>query len=181
MDCAPQVTRDQVREHLENELGENCQVTTLPTQEEIVARYRERVPHDPLGFEVPEYLLALNLEHAKPMLKPGMKAWKPIYQTRDDVLQTMKEYMPFAWDKANGQRGISTVRSLMHYVAWLWLIGELELAEAIEDYTHYGKPQLVRICELFKWNWRRWDDDRWASSEGELGETATVALARLNN
>jgi len=69
--------------------------------------------------------------------------------------------MPFAWEKANGCRGISASRSLRHMVAWLWLDGQDEFLEKwndLRDYEYYGKPQLIAICELYGIDWKKFDD-----------------------
>ena len=151
---------------------------TLPAQDEILARYKDRATRDFFGFEVTEYLLALDFEHAKPFLKNEVTEWEPRYKSRQDVLNAMEEYASFAWNKANNRRGLSAGRSLAHYVAWLWLIGEHDLADSMDDYTHYGKPQLVRICEKFGWDWRQWDDDKWTNYESETGVPANTVLGR---
>lgn len=124
---------------------------TRRTQDEIVARYKERAANDPFGFEVHEYLPYLDFEHANALgiLKPDTTAeeWKAIGDQVPAVRDRMVEYMSFAWEKANNQRGISASRSIAHYIAWLWLDGADALASEIGDYVNYGKPQLTRICE----------------------------------
>ena len=66
--------------------------------------------------------------------------------------------MAFAWGKANGRRGLSAGRSLAHYSAWLWLVGNEELAEEIRKYQFHGKPQLIKICEFLGLDAAQWDD-----------------------
>ena len=82
--------------------------------------------------------------------------WTHVQPTREAVVAKILEYMPFAWEKANGERGISAGRSMLKMSAWLWLIGE----EGIdcEDYDNYGKPQLRAICELLGFDWRKWSE-----------------------
>jgi hypothetical protein len=133
------------------------------TDAEILARIAVRKPIDLLGFEWGELLAYLSFEYAKPYLKDEVEsaAWTPSDKSREGVLKTMLDYMPFAWEKANNERGISACRSIMHYCAWLWMIGEDtgELAcDRLEDYNYYGKPQLVAICERFGWDHKQWDD-----------------------
>ena len=138
----------------------------MRTQDEVVARIDERKQGDPFGFEWHEYFAkGLDFEHAKPFLKKDAdmdeERWsEPL--TDEQVHAEMEAYMPFAWDKANNCRGISASRSVQHYVAWLWLVGEDDLAAWCADdtsnYEHYGKEILVRICEHFGWDWEQWDD-----------------------
>lgn len=129
------------------------------TQEEIVKRFHERKKGDLLGFEVDEYILYLDYKHAKPFLKKDVeeKDWE---QERVTPAEKIKDYMKFAWKKANDCRGISAGRSISHMIAWLWLDGQDKFLEEnnIEEYEYYGKPQLVKICELYKIDWKQWDD-----------------------
>ena len=140
----------------------------MRTQDEIVARIRERQPHDFLGFEVMEYWPYLDYEHAKPFLKEGVKPEE--WTDRPDIAkvkQVMVDYMPFAWEKANGCRGISAGRSLSHYAAWLWLDGDDKLWPTLEHYEFYGKDQLRAICAHLGIDPDKWDDRRRVNSDME--------------
>lgn len=132
----------------------------MKTQDEIVARIEARKEQDVCGFETHEYLPYLDYAHAKPYLKDEVVAddWHgPRDQSK--VKDVMKDYMEFAWGKANNCRGISASRSISHYVAWLWLDGQTEMADTLEDdYEFYGKPQLVRVCEYLGVDHKQWDD-----------------------
>lgn len=155
----------------------------MKTQEEIAARVAERFQDDLFGFEISEYLIFLEFARAKPYLKDDATAesWQHIPLSDEAVLSAMQGYMSFAWEKANTRRGISAWRSLKHYVAWLWLLGEdafLAEHENFDNYTHYGKPQLVAICEHYGWDWTQWDDDRWIVEEREEGVSAATVLGR---
>jgi hypothetical protein len=140
----------------------------LPTQEEIAARFKEREPRDFLGFETSEYLPYMTFEDVKPYLKPEVtkESWEegcPKALTQVGVHREMLDYMEFAWEKANDQRGISANRSVLHYIAWTWLYGDREFSAKIEkeyseNYQHYGKEILVMICERFGWDHKQWDD-----------------------
>ncbi len=148
----------------------------MRTQDEIVARIRDRKEHDFLGFEVSEYIDYLDYAHAKEFLKDDTteERWEKVRKGTKTPAEAIKGYMPFAWDKANNCRGISAGRSIQHMVAWLWLDGK-DWPE-IEDYEYYGKPQLVRICKEYDIDWRALDDDRWANDEEGKGITADEAL-----
>lgn len=120
----------------------------MKTQFEIVEQIIERSQYDFFGFEWHEYLRALDFEHVKQFLKEDQKEedWKADLACEANILAQMKEYMPFAWEKANNCRGISALRSIMHYEAWLWMLGEEDLAKKIYDYEYYGKDELREIC-----------------------------------
>ena len=130
----------------------------MRTQEEIVAQYREREGRDVLGFEVNEYIFAMSFESAKPLLKESATTWDPAYKTDEDVREMAIDYMAFAWEKANNCRGISACRSLAHYQAWLWLLGDNELWPTFDEFEHYGKAHLRKICEYFGLDADKWDD-----------------------
>lgn len=149
---------------------------TTRTDAEILARIKtiEKRGHDWLGTETAELVCRLSFQAAMPWRKLEAKAkdWKQWPRDAESVVAEMLDYMPFAWDKANNCRGISAGRSLNHMAAWLWLLGFDEAADAVNDYDHYGKPHLRAICEAFGWDWRQWDDGRWANSEDARGLAA---------
>jgi len=136
----------------------------MKTQQEILNRIEERKDNDFLGFEVSEYVDFLELKNAKEYLKKGVgeKKWNKVDKkpTRANIVKIMKDYMSFAWDKANNMRGISANRSIDHYTAWLWLLGDEKLRTKFKEteYEHYGKEKLIVICEHLNWNWKKWDN-----------------------
>jgi len=130
------------------------------TQEEILKRIEARKKKDLMGFEWNEYICYLNYESAKPYLKKDITKERWGDEKGKEPAEKIKDYMDFAWKKANDCRGISAGRSIMHMVAWLWLDGQDEflLNNNIEDYEYYGKPQLIKICELYGIDWKKYDD-----------------------
>lgn len=126
----------------------------------------------------------LTYEELKPYFKEDAKPedWPaPPPLTREAVLEKMKDYLSFAWGKANGRRGLSANRSINHYEAWLWLLGgdDAEFGRTLEGmYEYYGKTCLVAICERFGWSWKNLDDGRWTNSEMDEGVSADVVLGR---
>lgn len=133
------------------------------TQEEIVNRIEELKDLDFFGFQRSDLIEYLDFEHAKPYLKDDAtkEQWDKVVDEREDPVHMIKDYMEFAWEKANGCRGISAGRSLDHMKAWLWLAGEDEFLEEhnhFENYEYYGKPQLIAICEKYDIDWKQYDD-----------------------
>ena len=161
---------------------------TIPTVDEIVERIEERQPKDPFGFEWKEYPIYLPFEKAKPYLQDTVKPedWTdPPEQSRSAIVQMMLDYMAFAWGKANDCRGISSNRSVMHYVAWTWLAGDRDFSAQIdemfrENYCYYGKPILWLICQKYGWDFRKWDDDDWTINEGQTGPAADRVIDGLD-
>lgn len=109
----------------------------------------------------------LSKENARQYFQEGYDGgdWVPSPRDEDAILGEMLGYMPFAWDKANGCRGLSAGRSMMHMAVWLWMLGEGEAFDEVLDYGFYGKPQLREICKHFGWDWRKWDDGIWRNDE----------------
>jgi hypothetical protein len=127
----------------------------MRTQKEIVDRIEEVKKHDLFGFEGTDLIAALDFEHAKPFLKEGFKKkdWKPDLLTDEAVIKLMVEYMDFAIEKATDHRGLSAGRSISHYRAWLWLIGDdklIKFAECADNYRNYGAPILKKIAKKYK-------------------------------
>lgn len=125
----------------------------MRTDDEIVARLKEvsEGEHDWLGTEQGDLIARLPWDKAKPLLSGDVteEQWAGIHisRDRDHLINEMREYMPFAWKKANGFRGISASRSMSHFRAWVWLAGD-DLGE-FNNYQHYGKDHLVRICNHY--------------------------------
>lgn len=153
------------------------------TDDEILARIEEVKHEDWIGTERSELITRLPFDKAQEFLKEGAPKsdWVVLGRDRETVLAKLKEYMPFAWEKANNCRSISASRSLSHMRAFLWLMQDDALLDALNilEYSHYGKPQLREICERFGIDWRALDDDEWGSEE--LGrKTGADAVPRLH-
>jgi len=140
----------------------------MKTDEEVIQRIEERKNDDFFGWEITDLIVTLPFEKARPYMKDdSMKGdWKQDARDRDSVLARMLHYMPFAWEKANNCRGISASRSMSHFMAWTWIVGD-DFGDLL-DYEHYGKDNLVRICEKYGWDPIQWDDGRRVNSEDEL-------------
>ena len=130
----------------------------MRTDDEILARIEEVKADDFMGWQTADLIVRLPFEKAKPYLKPKVKAeeWKISPRDRDALLAEMLDYMPFAWEKANEERGLSAGRSMDHYSAWTWLAGD-DLGD-LREYNHYGKDNLCRICKHYGWDASQWDD-----------------------
>ena len=115
----------------------------MRTDDEIVARLKEvsEGEHDWLGTEQGDLIARLPWDKAKPLLSVDVteEQWAGIHISRDryHLINEMREYMPFAWEKANGFRGISAGRSMSHFRAWVWLAGD-----DLGEFNHYGFENL---------------------------------------
>lgn len=136
----------------------------MKTQQQILDRIFDIKESDVFGFELSilfDYLTVESMESLRGrVLKDDVDLSDHVPKTTDaDTIKAeMRDYMEFAWRKANGFRGLSAGRSIQHYQAWLWLLGENELANDIGDYRYYGKDELVEICDYLGLDASKWDD-----------------------
>lgn len=133
---------------------------SVPTKEEVRARILSRKKADFFGFEINEYYDYCGWDWLmeNDFLKKEAKRTECFDKNidRNAVLEEMKNYMSFAFEKANNERGLSANRSIAHYVAWVWLSGEPEFSKEIDEkfkseYCDYGKHILQSICEHYGW------------------------------
>jgi hypothetical protein len=138
----------------------------MRSQDTILERFKQSRKTDVFGFECSEYLIYLDYVHAKPFLKDGVTEWatEDLSKVRDKII----DYLPFAWEKANSCRGLSANRSVMHFVAWVWL-DENPLSEWLDrwedNYEFYGKPILEKISEAYGFDWKSVDNGRRQNNE----------------
>lgn len=121
----------------------------MRTTTEILQRIDTIKTEDFFGFESGDLIARLVLADARPFLKPDYDGadWKVLPRDREALLAEIKGYLPFAWDKATDQRGISASRSISHMRAWFWLLGDDDLnAIDWERYNPYGEPILKQIA-----------------------------------
>ena len=153
------------------------------TQQEILNRIEYVKSRDVLGFEGSDLIEFLDFENAKEYLKEeyvkkveaGSEKWE-----QPNPVSLIKEYLPFAWDKANNCRGLSAERSLCRFAAWLWMDGveEEEIKPLVEDYSYYGKPELVKISEKYGVNWKELDNGKWVKSEDDTPKTSKDVIGK---
>ncbi len=127
------------------------------TQSEIAKRMDDKKgDFFPWASEV--LLGHLDFDHAQPFLRDETtrEDWVTAIDTDGaefelDPRDELVSYLGFAWEKANGERGISANRSILKLTEWLWLMGpefdglRADFAEA--DYAPYGKPQLEVVTK----------------------------------
>jgi hypothetical protein len=126
----------------------------MRTEAEIIKRISEVKENDFFGFETTDLLACLSFKAAKPFLKKGAKAdgWEPEPRDAESLKARIVKYLEFAWEKAVDHRGLSASRSISHFRAWLWLLGDdvaLDFASDESKYTPYGAPVLAFLSERF--------------------------------
>lgn len=151
------------------------------TQAEILERIEARNEHDFFGFETSQYVMALTFANAKPYLRDDTTDQEWSTENNKTPLQVIRDYMPFAWEKANGFRGLSAGRSIQHMTAWIWLNGDDDFSAEIQSdpYEFYGKDLLVKICQRYGIDATTWDDGVRQNSELLLTSAQTPLGAFL--
>lgn len=138
----------------------------MKTPAEIKARIEAEKDRDWLGTIRSDLVSYLPFEDAHEYLKP--EAQKEEWDARkiSSPLDSARDYLSFAWEKANDCRGISAGRSLDHLSAWLWLAGYGDVVDAhFHEYELYGKQQLVIASILSGFDWKSHDNGRWVNDE----------------
>lgn len=137
-----------------------------PTQQELVERIKARAGEDVLNTEVPDYAVYLDREHVEQALpsisKSVLSRWTQGQWSEDDVLKRIRDYLPKAFEWANGERDMETLRAMSHFVAWTWVLGDVAFSKIIESlpWDHYGKPHFRLVAERYGVNWREHDDGK---------------------
>ena len=129
-------------------------------------------------------LVCLDSTHARlyynateqDMPDPWRDGDPPVNRDPEAVRKVARDYLDFAWEKANNCRGISAGRSIDHFIAWMWLSGDEDCMEGVE-YRNYGKQILVAVSECLGVDWKKLDDDEWGDEEYGNKKTADEAMA----
>lgn len=136
----------------------------MRTSAEVIARVDEIKDRDFFGFETNDLICTLESDEIRQLYPTeDLEQHVALPRDRDSVIARMLDYMPFAWDKSNGFRGLSAGRSMAHFSAWVWLAGD-DLGDLM-SYEFYGKDNLVKICQLYGWDYTQWDDGVRLNSE----------------
>lgn len=122
----------------------------MRTTAEIVAR-AAKSENDFFGFTRGVLLSHLPFADAKPYLvEDATEAeWTTLPTDRESIVAEIRDYLPFAWEKAQDKRGLSAIRSLQKMAAWVWLAGDDDLLPAIEHATGYGEDALAAISRRY--------------------------------
>lgn len=121
----------------------------MKTQEEILQKIENVKDEDIFRTITNDLLVYLEFDKVKPFLKDCVteEQWGEMSNdlTVENVKKLMIDYLPFAYEKAEGERGLSAARSMDHYYAWIWLLGEEERFGDVREYVGYGIHNLNEI------------------------------------
>lgn len=124
------------------------------TQDEIVAKAKGIIAEEQfLDFRHEVLIDALDFEHAKEFLKEDATEEQWNKQRTMDVEKEAREYLIFAYGKAEDHRGISAERSVQKLEMFAWLLGRDDVVKAMTDapYPNYGVPQLYAFAKGMGW------------------------------
>lgn len=128
----------------------------IRTQEEILERFNQ--VDDILDIQKNDLAAYLSFENVKPFLteedvekvENGDEKWEQSTDPKEDIL----DYLEFAYEKAENERGLSAYRSMLHFKTWIWLDNEEfynEIIDMLDNHTEYGIPALDKIAEHYDW------------------------------
>ena len=118
------------------------------TTEEIKTRLEEMKKVDMFGFSLGDLMLYLP-ELLDEEDKKNAETTPP---TEEKIIAEIVKYLPFAFDKALGHRGLSANRSVMHLANWAWFLRRddlLAFADSSDNYRNYGVPILKKFAMEF--------------------------------
>ena len=120
----------------------------MKTYKQILERTKNLRKNDPdmvMTFTSGDYYELLSYDDLKEMdiLKSEVtkEHWEKESRkeiSEEYIISEIANYLQFAFDKATGQRGISSSRSIMHFCNWLWMIEDHELLAFTQDDNNYG-------------------------------------------
>lgn len=128
-------------------------------EDDEITRYYEKIAsHDIYGVWGTELLLRLPLKKAAPFMKADHgweeESWQKSMLKKDheSVVAEMEDYFQFAIEKAITHRGLSSSRTVVYYLAWSWLLNDMELFKYLMDdrnYANYGCPLLLAVAQKY--------------------------------
>ena len=132
----------------------------MRTQDEILEQLTVIEKGDVLGFGRSVLIDFLDYEHAAPFLKEEVTKAEWDEVRKDEPLAEIRDYLPFAWEKANNYHGISAYRSLVKIEQWAWMSGNEELMRMVnsDSYGAYGKNQLRAVTVHLGMDASQFDD-----------------------
>lgn len=129
----------------------------MRSQTEIVDRFNKA--DDFMGTQKSDLVEFMNFKNAKPYLNEEyvkqVESGKEKWEVKTDAKKEILEYLDFAYQKAEDERGLSAGRSMLHFKTWIWLDDEKfynEIIDMIDDYDDYGIPTLDKISKHYSFN-----------------------------
>ncbi len=129
----------------------NTELKIVRTQKEILDRIAEHSKFDPLSMALDTLSEWVDYGHRVFAAEANISREQfeeEMAIERQPVAVQMAMYLPLAESNAREERTIPSLRSMLHFRNWLWLVGEDELAEsmlmAVED-DPFGVARLQTV------------------------------------
>jgi hypothetical protein len=126
----------------------------MRTQEEILARFEKA--DDFYGTQQGDLLCYMEFDFAKRFLKEDyvkkVEAGEEVWEVSTDPKKDILEYLDFAYEASENERGLSALRSMLHFKTWIWLDDAdfyNEVIDLIDNHTEYGIPALDKISKHY--------------------------------
>ena len=124
----------------------------MKTIADVISNYSEyETPiEDRFGARLCNFLTQEQADSIWFLLKDGIEElgasddW-----TRENILEQLRKDVEFGWEKACGERGISS--SLMYKVVRSWNRVLEEGLEDFDEYDPYGRPLFAVTAEKYGW------------------------------
>lgn len=149
----------------------------LASKEQIKQRIKLLLQSGDIHNTVTDLMIYLPYDDAKDFVRNNVSEDDWAYRitkflTRENVVNDIINYMPYAWHTANEMQGSRIARSIQHIQNWLYLLGEFNAVTDIEYFSCCGKPQLRAVCEKFGINWKLYDNGIWRDDDMDDGISA---------
>ncbi|MEU8332177.1 hypothetical protein AB0J14_35210 [Micromonospora arborensis] len=127
------------------------------TQDEVLHRINQCAANDDLfGFHRGLLINALDIDHARPFLQPGITAqqWnRHRWDGHAGAEAYGREYLWFAVHKVLNHRSGSASRAVNKLTELAWLLGREDVVTAVNaaPYPMYGAPKITVFAEGLGW------------------------------
>lgn len=128
-------------------------------EDEIVRYYQKIRQSDLLGIWGTELLMRVSFEKARPFLKQGggweRETWDKhmLKRDRESIVNEMEDMFQFAVEKSIFHHHQGAVGTVVHYMAWSWLIGDMEIFAYLMDarnYANFGAPMFMAVGQKYE-------------------------------
>jgi hypothetical protein len=126
----------------------------IRTEKEILDKFN--TVSDLFSIQKKDLLDFLPFDIVKPFLEDeyvkkvesGEEHWGTNISPKSRIL----EYLPFAYEKAEGLKGMSAARCLLHFKSWIWLDNNdfyNQISHDLDNYQNYGIDVINRIANFY--------------------------------
>lgn len=128
-------------------------------EDEIIRYYEKIRPSDLLGIWGTELLMRVSFEKAKRFMKQDSgwerETWDKhmLKKDRVSVINEMEDMFQFAVEKSIFHHHQGAVATVVHYLAWAWLLNDMEIFAYLMDgrnYANFGAPMFLAVGQKYE-------------------------------